>query len=212
MLLLLILTTLTTGSSLAQQSVLLTGGFNGAEGARSGCSLLDSACPIPSLPVSEGTGSDARSDHFVAQTEDGLVLTCGGEAAEGTDDLSCVSLDLTSSPPHWTQHSIMDAPRIKATAVTLPGLGVVALGGFKEQGASVLRTGATEWEAGVLPDLFGTVDEVSYYGICSVMLADKDRFLVVGGNPHDLFGGTMVQEYDPLTGRWEMWPVLEVGS
>ena len=53
---------------------------------------------------------------------------------------------------------------------------VVALGGFKEQGASVLRTGATKWEAGVLPDLYGTVEEISYYGICSVMLAE-DRLV-----------------------------------
>ena len=65
------------------------------------------------MPISK----TPRSDHVVLETGDGLVLTCGGEvglfktfiksksksasmhcngqAADGTDDFSCVSLDLT---------------------------------------------------------------------------------------------------------------------
>ena len=66
------------------------------KGGRDGCELLNQACLIPSLPVvSNGTdtgGSNRadREDHITHVTEDGLVLACGGEAGDGTDDLSCV--------------------------------------------------------------------------------------------------------------------------
>ena len=72
-----------------QETALLTGGFNGYEGGREGCELLNQACLIPSLPATSNTtgGSNRgdREDHITEVTEDGLVLACGGEAGDGTD-------------------------------------------------------------------------------------------------------------------------------
>ena len=59
--------------------------------------------------VSNGTdtgGSNRadREDHITHVTEDGLVLACGGEAGDGTDDLSCVQLDVAGKGfqvIHW---------------------------------------------------------------------------------------------------------------
>ena len=91
-----------------QETVLLTGGFNGFEGTRDGCELLDSSCFIPALAWSPTTNSSGRSDHVTVRTEDGLLLTCGGEAPDGTDDLSCFSLDLALGS--WVPHSMLDRP------------------------------------------------------------------------------------------------------
>merc|ERR1711915_572675 len=75
----------------AQQTALITGGFNGYEGARDRCELLNAGCLVPSFPVvsntSGGTNRSGRSDHITHVTEDGVVLSCGGESADGTDDL-----------------------------------------------------------------------------------------------------------------------------
>ena len=70
------------------------------KGGRDGCELLNQACLIPSLPVvsndtdTGGSNRADREDHITHVTEDGLVLACGGEAGDGTDDLSCVQLDV----------------------------------------------------------------------------------------------------------------------
>lgn len=62
----------------AQETALMTGGFNGFEGARSSAELLDDSCVLPTLPWYEGTNRTGRSDNVVIETGDGLILTCGG--------------------------------------------------------------------------------------------------------------------------------------
>ena len=75
-----------------------------------GASWLDQGCNIPSFPLvsnsSEqgGSGRAGRSDHVTHVTEDGVVMACGGESADGTDDLSCLALDLGGPEPAWTWH------------------------------------------------------------------------------------------------------------
>lgn len=181
----------------------MVGGFNGYEGARDTAELLDSACSLPSLLVSEGTGRSGRSDNVVFMTGDNLILTCGGEAADGTNDLSCQSLDLPGET--WLQHSVLDTDRLKAAAVVLPEFGAYVLGGFKHHTSSFLPTGSTEWVPG--PVLAGDEDEVLYYGICGVALSPS-KLMVVGGDTGGLFGGTRVQTYDAETDQMEDWPVL----
>ena len=92
-----------------------------------------------------------------------------------------------------------------ATSVTIPGLGVLILGGFKELTSSLLMTGSTEWVAG--PDLTGTNETTSYYGSCSVLLSDT-KLLLIGSQAEGLLGGTRVQEYDVTTQLWTEWPSL----
>jgi len=192
----------------AQETALMTGGFNGYEGARSSAELLDDSCVLPTLPWYEGTNRTGRSDHVVLETGDGLVLTCGGEAADGTDDFSCVSLDLTlgvASEQAWELHSVLDVERIMATGLTIPGFGSFILGGFKQLTSSFLPLGATEWQAG--PTLLGT-EETSYYGVCSVLLETEQQFLLIGGNADGLLGGTRVAQYDAARGDFEKWDSL----
>jgi len=192
----------------AQETALMTGGFNGFEGARSSAELLDDSCVLPTLPWYEGTNRTGRSDNVVLETGDGLILTCGGEAADGTDDLSCVSLDLTlgvASEQAWELHSVLDVERIMATAITIPGFGSFILGGFKQLTSSFLPLGATEWQAG--PVLLGT-EETSYYGVCSVLLETEQQFLLIGGNADGLLGGTRVAQYDAARGDFEKWDSL----
>ena len=187
---------------LAQETVLITAGFNG--GVKDSCELLDSSCLIPSLPWNPATNRSARSDHIAARTGDGVLLTCGGEAPDGTDDLSCYALDLTADA--WVPHSVLDRPRIKATAVSSPAFGILILGGFKEESSSHLMTGATEWIAGP------TLPSADYFGICSVLLSDTS-FLVIGGRPEGALGGTRVREIrQAASGAWEQesWPDLYV--
>jgi len=195
--------------TVAQETALITGGFNGYEGAREGCELLNSGCPVPSFPVvsnsSGGTNRAGRSDHVTHLTEDGLILSCGGEAADGTDDLSCISLDVGTSS--WIPHSILTAPRLKATSVALPGVGLFIIGGFKELSSELLPMGANEWEVG--PTLPGTMDTVSYYGICSIKLTPTE-FMVIGGDGHGILGGTRVQVYSVEKEEWEVWEDLYV--
>lgn len=176
---------------LCQQTALLTGGFNGYEGGREGCELLNQGCLIPSFPVTSnstgGSNREDREDHITHVTEDGLVLSCGGEAGDGTDDLSCLQLDVEEGS--WTFHSSLNAPRLKATSVALPGVGLFVIGGFKELSTELLAVGGDTWEYG--PTLPGT-NETSYYGICSVVMSPTE-FMVIGGDGDGLFGGTRVQ-------------------
>ena len=199
-------------SLLATDTALLTGGFNGLEGARDGCELLSSSCSLPSLPWSAATNRSGRSDHVTLLTEDGLVLACGGEAADGTDDLSCASLDLTTGPAElqaWQPHSTLDVERIMATAVVLPGLGAFIPGGFKQVSTSFLPAGGSAWEAGpVLPGPpVGEPGSPVYYGICSVLLSATE-FLVIGGGAEGVLGGTRVAQYDAARGDFQSWPSL----
>jgi len=196
-------------SIMTEETALMTGGFNGYEGARETAELLDDSCVLPTLPWYEGTNRTGRSDNVVLETGDGLVLTCGGEAADGTDDLSCVSLDLklgVASEQAWELHSVLDVERIMATAVTIPGFGSFILGGFKQLTSSFLPLGATEWQAG--PILLGTPEETSYYGVCSVLLETEQQFLLIGGNAEGLLGGTRVAQYDAARGDFEKWDSL----
>ena len=196
---------LLASASLAQETALLTGGFNGYEGGREGCELLNSACPVPSFPVNvPGTGS-GREDHITDITEDGLILSCGGESGDGTDHLSCIYMDVATGA--WVTHSILNAVRLMATSVALPGIGLFIIGGFKELSTELLPVGATEWEMG--PTLPGTLDTVSYYGICSVMLTPME-FMVIGGESEGILGGTLVQTYSAETGEWASWEDLSV--
>ena len=116
-----------------QQTVIITGGFNGYQGARTECELLNKACLVPSFPTvsneTGGSGRPDRSDHITDVTEDGLVLSCGGDAADGTDDLSCLALDVAGG--QWYQHSVLNVVREKATSVAVPGVGLYVIGGFK---------------------------------------------------------------------------------
>merc|ERR1739838_593359 len=116
-------------TSLAQETALITGGFNGFEGAREGCELLNSACAVPSFPVvsneTGGTNRAGRSDHITHITEGS-----------------------------WVLHSILPVPRLKSTSVALPGIGLFILGGFKQLSSDLLLVGANEWQAG--PTLPGT--------------------------------------------------------
>jgi len=200
-------------ASSAEETALLTGGFNGLEGARDGCSLLDlnpPSCSVPDLPWSAGTNRSGRSDLVTFATEDGLVLTCGGESATGEDDLSCVSLDLTASlatEQAWVHHSMLDVDRVMATAVTLPGRGSYILGGFKRITSSFLPLGSAEWEEGPTLPGVDNPDELSYYGMCSVLLSDT-QFLAIGGNAEGFLGGTRVAEFDGDRGTLESWPSL----
>ena len=177
---------------LAQQTAVLTGGFNGYEGSRDGCELLNGACSVPALTsVSNTTGGSGRSDredHITALTEDGVLLACGGEAGDGTDDLSCVGLDVAGST--WSFHSVLSWPRLKATDVTVPGVGLFVIGGFKQLTTELLPLGGDTWQAG--PTLPGT-EETDYYGICSVLLGSNTEFMVIGGNGDSIFGATRVQ-------------------
>ena len=178
---------------LCQQTALLTGGFNGYEGAREGCELLNVGCVIPNFSVvkndteSGGTGRSDRSDHITHVTEDGVVLACGGEAGEGSDDLSCLQLDVAAA--EWTWHSVLNAPRIKSTSVALPEVGLYIIGGFKELSTELLPVGSDQWEFG--PTLPGS-NETSYYGICSVIISNTE-FMVIGGGGEGILGGTRVQ-------------------
>ena len=131
--------------------------------------------------------SFVRSDHVTGVTEDGLVLTCGGEAADGTDDLSCLALDVAGG--QWIQHSVLNVPRIKATSVAVPGVGLYVIGGFKQLSTELLPVGGDTWTWG--PTLPGSLEETSYYGICSVLFSET-QFMVIGGDGEGMIGGTRV--------------------
>ena len=186
---------------LAQQTAVLTGGFNGYEGSRAGCELLNRACTVPALTaVSNSTGGSGRpdrEDHITAITEDGVLLACGGEAGEGTDDLSCVGLDVAAAT--WSFHSVLSWPRLKATDVTVPGVGLFVIGGFKQLTTELLPVGGDTWQSG--PTLPGT-EETDYYGICSVLLSSNTEFMVIGGNGDGIFGATRVQVAIPYFFPW----------
>jgi len=199
---------LLTPACLAQETALITGGFNGYESARDGCELLNSGCALPSFPVvSEtdgGTGRSGRSDHVTDVTEDGVVLACGGEAADGTDDYSCLSLDVEAGV--WLPHSILNAKREKASSVALPGIGLFILGGMKELSSDFLPVGGTEWEVG--PTLPGTLEDNVYYGFCSFVLSPTE-FMMIGGETGFL-AGNLVQVYSAETGEWDRWDDLSI--
>ena len=173
-----------------QQTVIITGGFNGYQGARTECELLNKACLVPSFPTvsneTGGSGRPDRSDHITDVTEDGLVLACGGEAADGTDDRSCLALDVAGG--QWYQHSVLNVVREKATSVAVPGVGLYVIGGFKELSTELLPVGGDTWTWG--PTLPGT-NETSYYGICSILYSETE-FMVIGGDGEGMFGGTRV--------------------
>ena len=59
------------------------------------------------------------------------------------------------------------------------------------------------------PTLPGTMDTVSYYGICSIMLTPTE-FMVIGGESSGILGGTLVQAYSAETGEWDSWDDLSV--
>jgi len=200
MLILLLLT-----GSWAQETALITGGFNGFSGCRVQCELLNSGCLVPELTGVDNTTRSDRESHVTALTEDGLILTCGGEAGDGTDDLSCITLDTTAMS--WIPHSVLMTHRVKATSVSLPGTGLFILGGFGELTSEMLPVGATVWEEG--PRLPGIVGKVSYYGICSIVLSSTD-FLVIGGEGGGSVSGTRVQQYSVTTGDWQIWSDLRV--
>ena len=153
---------------------------------------MNQACSVPALTVvsntTGGSGRADREDHITAVTEDGVVLSCGGEAGDGTDDISCIALDVTAST--WSFHSVLTGPRIKATAVGVPGVGLYVIGGFKQLSTELLPLGGDTWQPG--PTLPGSEETTSYYGICSVLLSTTE-FMVIGGDGEGVFGGTRVQ-------------------
>ena len=173
-----------------QETAIITGGFNGFQGARTECELLNKACLVPSFPTvsneTGGSGRPDRSDHITHVTEDGLVLACGGDAADGTDDLSCLALDVARG--QWKQHSVLNVARTKATSVAVPSVGLYVIGGFNELSTELLPVGGESWTWG--PTLPGT-EETSYYGICSILFS-QTQFMVIGGDGEGMFGGTRV--------------------
>ena len=178
-------------TTLAEQGILLTGGWNagGLKGALSSCSLMGWGCPVPSLPM-------GISDHTTGITEDGTFITCGGEASDGEDNLECIALDLESQS--WIHHSTLDRPRILASSLTVPGLGLLILGGFKENTSILLPTGSSEWVDGP------TIPGNGNYGLCSVAIS-ATKFLVIGGSENY----NQVAEYDTSTEQWTQWPELD---
>jgi len=173
---------------LAEEGILLTGGWNAVGGARSECSLMGWGCPVPPLPME-------ISDHITGVTDDGTFITCGGEASDGEDNFECVALDLESQT--WVHHSTLDRPRILSSSLTIPGVGLFIIGGFKENSTLLLPTGTTEWVDG--PVIPGNGN----YGSCSVAISDT-KFLVIGGSENY----NQVTEYDTNTGQWTQWPEL----
>jgi len=188
----------------AQETALLVGGYNAAEDGRDTAELLNSACSIPSLLVSEGTGRSGRTDNVAFFTGDNLILTCGGEADNGTDDLSCQYLDVVGET--WLPHSMLDTDRVGAAVAVLPDYGSYILGGFEHNTSSFLPTGSSEWIEG--PTLSGDDNVVTFSFLCGVVISHS-RLMVIGG----VFGdsvGTRVQTYDADTDEMENWPALAV--
>ena len=61
----------------AQQTAIITGGFNGYQGARTECELLNKACLVPSFPtVSNETGGSGRPDRsdMMSRVKDDVTL------------------------------------------------------------------------------------------------------------------------------------------
>jgi len=167
----------------AQETALLVGGYNAAEDARDTAELLNSACSIPSLLVSEGTGRSGRAGNVVFFTGDNLILTCGGSSENATDDLSCQS---------WSS--------------CCSDYGSYILGGFNHNTSSFLPTGSSEWIEG--PTLSGDDNVVTFSFVCGVVISHS-RLMVIGGVFGD-FVGTRVQTYDADTDEMENWPALAV--
>jgi len=194
-----------------EETALMVGGFNGYEGARDKAELLNNACSLPSLLVSDGTGRSGRSDNVVFITGENMILTCGGESATGEDDLSCQALDISGET--WVPHSVLDTDRVKSTALVLPDYGAYILGGFKHHTSSFLPTGSREWVPG--PTLIGEEEVVLYYGVCGVVLSSSE-FMVVGGDEGEFVTdpsvGGKVMTYDAQTDIMEEWPSLTVDS
>ena len=105
----------------------------------------------------------------------------------------------------WYHHSTLAAPREKAAAVTLPGVGVMIMGGFKQISTELLVPGADSWQAG--PDLPGD-NETDYYGICAVTLSDSE-VMVVGGSD-GWTSGAHINVWSAGSGVWEAWDDLLV--
>ena len=95
----------------------------------------------------------------------------------------------------------MPQGRYGATSVTVPGLGVLVMGGYDTAGntSDLLRNGGSSWEEGpVLPGKGAG-------GACSV--AWEGSVILVGG----VGEWNQVREYSTVTGEWEeesKWPQL----
>ena len=175
---------------LAEEVVLITGGYNGSNYLSTNEVLGSPSCQVPDFPG--GIFSSPHYGHSTALTSSGLLLTCGGILQPRT----CLVLDPVSGI--WEKHSTLDQSRISSTPLNLPqGLFLIGDDLYDETTSSFLANGSTEWVAG--PQIPGT----GATGACAVPTSETS-FLVVGGRGSP----DQVVEYDTDSDTWTRWPDL----
>ena len=175
---------------LAEEVVLITGGYNGSNYLSTNEVLGSPSCQVPDFPG--GVFSSPHYGHSTALTSSGLLLTCGGILQPRT----CLVLDPVSGI--WEKHSTIDQSRISSTPLNLPqGLFLIGDDLYDETTSSFLANGSTEWVAG--PKIPGT----GATGACAVSTGDTS-FLVVGGRGSP----AQVVEYHTHSDTWTQWPDL----
>ena len=177
-------------SLLAEEVVLITGGYNGSNYLSTNEVLGFPSCQVPNFPG--GVFSSPHYGHSTALTSSGLLLTCGGIL----QPRACLVLDPVSGV--WEKHSTLDQSRISSTSLNLPrGLFLIGDDLYDETTSSFLANGSTEWVAG--PRIPGT----GATGACAVPTSESS-FLVVGGRGSP----TQVVEYHTDSDTWTQWPDL----
>ena len=175
---------------LAEEVVLITGGYNGSNYLSTNEVLGSPSCQVPNFPG--GVFSSPHYGHSTALTSSGLLLTCGGILQPRT----CLVLDPITGT--WEKHSTLDQSRISSTPLNLPqGLFLIGDDLYDETTSSFLANGATEWVAG--PKIPGT----GATGACAVPTSETS-FLVAGGRGSP----SQVVEYNTDSDTWTQWPDL----
>jgi len=175
---------------LAEEVVLITGGYNGSNYLSTNEVLGFPSCQVSNFPG--GVFSSPHYGHSTALTSSGLLLTCGGIL----QPRACLVLDPASGI--WEKHSNLDQSRISSTPVNLPqGLFLIGDDLYDETTSSFLANGSTEWVAG--PKIPGT----GATGACAVPTSETS-FLVVGGRGSP----SQVVEYHTDSDTWTQWPDL----
>ena len=152
---------------LAEDVVLITGGYNGSNYLSTNEVLGSSTCQVPDFPG--GVFSAPHYGHSTALTSSGELLNCGGILQPRT----CLVFDPVSGT--WEKHSTLDQSRISSTVVNLPqGLFLIGDDLYDETTSSFLPNGSTEWVAG--PKVPGT----GATGTCALPTGETS-FLVIGG-------------------------------
>merc|ERR1712172_412896 len=97
---------------LAEEVVLITGGYNGSNYLSTNEVLGFPSCQVANFPG--GVFSSPHYGHSTALTSSGLLLTCGGIL----QPRACLVLDPANGI--WEKHSNLDQSRISSTPVNLP--------------------------------------------------------------------------------------------